>query len=650
MQEKSSRLIILDIFRGVCALLVVWQHFGVSVLKQNNDVPIFIKWFFWIIGNQGGLAVYFFFALAGFLMVKIYPTIDDLKIYYLKRLGRIFPVYLLACFVFSYYKFYRPNFVMLMFWMSIFAIFLKYSWRFFMKTSKRQNFFLVIFVLTTIFTIFTYFSFLHNEQLFSNRLQSFYPFFVFLVNGTIAFGWGEKIEVVNLVFWSMGMEIIFYMIYPFLNIIYIKPILTKRLGKIQLFSLSVSVFILNYLLISVFSQLFNFKIFRFEGFIFFWIGIFWGIIFAKKTLFEKPKSHYSMLLVKLIFVAYFLFMIFLNAYYIVIGLAGFNENLRLLLSIPVVLIFFGYLLSINEKIKINYFLMKIGNFIGKISYPLYLFHFFIYSVFIDLSGGMSAWDFYYDFLSYTFLSIALAFIIHYLLENDYFEKIRFLISYSSQVKVKLDCKKQGIIFFVTIQLLIFPLFRNVDRSDYVVVSPVTTKRQQINEAPVSLNFNSNKDGLGSVGFRLMYDGYIKNGDDLKMATDLQIVKFELFDFVSGQSLALTNIPSWGFGKTGNVYWVGFPVQSDSKNAKYQINISALDSSKEKVYILPTKNLEINYANTRKFSSNLEKLVNLVISLFTNPNLYLSKPYLLSILNLFLYLIVKKNLVSIVKKE
>ncbi len=115
MQEKSSRLIILDVFRGVCALLVVWQHFGVSVLKQIDGVPIFIKWFFWIIGNQGGLAVYFFFALAGFLMVKIYPTIDDLKIYYLKRLGRIFPVYLLACFVFSYYKFYRPNFYTLMF-------------------------------------------------------------------------------------------------------------------------------------------------------------------------------------------------------------------------------------------------------------------------------------------------------------------------------------------------------------------------------------------------------------------------------------------------------------------------------------------------------------------------------------------------------
>lgn len=57
MQEKSGRLYVLDIFRGICALLVVWQHFGVSVLKQNNDVPIFIKWFFWIIGNQGGLAV-----------------------------------------------------------------------------------------------------------------------------------------------------------------------------------------------------------------------------------------------------------------------------------------------------------------------------------------------------------------------------------------------------------------------------------------------------------------------------------------------------------------------------------------------------------------------------------------------------------------
>lgn len=98
--------------RFFLAFLVVIFH--VPQFCQNRGFPYFNSL---AIFNKGDEAVYMFFSLSGFLIIrqlyveKLNTNSVNIKIFFLKRILRIFPLYyLVLTFGFIYYRFILPYF------------------------------------------------------------------------------------------------------------------------------------------------------------------------------------------------------------------------------------------------------------------------------------------------------------------------------------------------------------------------------------------------------------------------------------------------------------------------------------------------------------------------------------------------------------
>ena len=89
-----GKLPTLTMVRFIAAIGVVWFHYGRYVV---NNSPIWLK----NITASGYIGVTFFFILSGFILVYVYTGSDltnrtDQRNFYIRRVARIYPVYVLA--------------------------------------------------------------------------------------------------------------------------------------------------------------------------------------------------------------------------------------------------------------------------------------------------------------------------------------------------------------------------------------------------------------------------------------------------------------------------------------------------------------------------------------------------------------------------
>jgi len=90
----KRRLDQLDGLRGVCAVAVLVHHMVERILGSFSP-SIFLE----IITDFGRLAVYIFFVLSGFVIGYTTPekyTVSEAKKYILRRLIRLYPIYLFS--------------------------------------------------------------------------------------------------------------------------------------------------------------------------------------------------------------------------------------------------------------------------------------------------------------------------------------------------------------------------------------------------------------------------------------------------------------------------------------------------------------------------------------------------------------------------
>ncbi|NEP31589.1 MULTISPECIES: acyltransferase [unclassified Moorena] len=113
--SKSKQLKLIQVFRGIAALLVVLVH-GDLIFNQNLN-----RDFLFDIFAFGGSGVDFFFVLSGFIIFYIHKkdiqNPSRLKSFVLKRLVRIYPIYwvvltgkLIASFMFDYSSTHQGSF------------------------------------------------------------------------------------------------------------------------------------------------------------------------------------------------------------------------------------------------------------------------------------------------------------------------------------------------------------------------------------------------------------------------------------------------------------------------------------------------------------------------------------------------------------
>src|SRR4028118_1210781 len=92
-QSSSShkKLNLLQVYRGIAAVLVVMVHLGQMTVKRLDQVP-FLNLFY-----AGWSGVDYFFVLSGFIMVYVHRSAigkkDQLKSFLVKRAVRIYPIY-----------------------------------------------------------------------------------------------------------------------------------------------------------------------------------------------------------------------------------------------------------------------------------------------------------------------------------------------------------------------------------------------------------------------------------------------------------------------------------------------------------------------------------------------------------------------------
>lgn len=294
---ESKRIPNLTSLRFILALFVVIFH--IAQFSKNREFPFFYDL---AIFHKGTEAVYMFFSLSGFLIIKQlfdekkHTNSVNLKSFYMRRILRIFPLYyLVLIFGFFYYRLILPFFG---------------------------------------------FEFENNYDFLSGLLLSI----TFFPNIFSTYSPGGILEIL----WSIGIEEQFYL--------FIAPLfLLLPLKRIVLFlSVFTSIYFLMYFSeYLVFLKKYNMLFFYFS------FGGLCSILFNHKVIqFLIKKFRYPILL---IFIIYFTTSIFSN---------NFNSPFYNLFSF----ILFGLVVSTLAVKPIKVLHNKPMNYLGKISYGIYMYH------------------------------------------------------------------------------------------------------------------------------------------------------------------------------------------------------------------------------------------------------------------------------------
>ena len=294
---ESKRIPNLTPIRFILALLVVIFH--IAQFNKNRNIPFFNDL---AIFHKGTEAVYMFFSLSGFLIIKqlfvekTHTNTIDIKSFYIRRILRIFPLYyLVLTFGFLYYHYILPLFG---------------------------------------------FEFDNNYNLLSGLILSM----TFFPNIFSTYSPGGILEIL----WSIGIEEQFYL--------FVAPLfLLLPLKRIVLF---LSTFTLIYFLLYfseylVFLEKYNMLFFYFS------FGGLCSILFDynfTQSLIKKLRFP-----ILLLFIIYFTTAIFKNNF------TYFSYNLFSFLL-------FGIVISALAQKPIKVLQNKTMNYLGKISYGIYMYH------------------------------------------------------------------------------------------------------------------------------------------------------------------------------------------------------------------------------------------------------------------------------------
>ena len=97
-----KRLEQLDGLRGICALAVLVRHLVYAAPWSTGNIKFYPSLFFMFIASFAHVAVLVFFVLSGFVIGYTTPpkfTWKEAKHYVIRRLIRLYPIYLFAIFL-----------------------------------------------------------------------------------------------------------------------------------------------------------------------------------------------------------------------------------------------------------------------------------------------------------------------------------------------------------------------------------------------------------------------------------------------------------------------------------------------------------------------------------------------------------------------
>lgn len=278
--------------------------------------------------------------------------------------------------------------------------------------------------LLVMITFFAVAIFLLIPTLFASYLRSYFPSTLFFSNiyYYLHSGYFDGSSQFNFLLhtWSLSVEWQFYMVYPLILLIFRRMYLTNKRFFLAAFIMLLSISFISMIIHSLIDQSYSFYIFYTRA----WEMMFGGLAFLfedKVKSLSKFKKNIAVLI---------------SILTICILITSINAHKipwpSLLTVVPVI----ATTLIILFKSDLNFFNYKAVNFIGNISYSLYLWHwpFYVLSIFFNMNLRLR------HRIIFILLSIIFAILSYYFVEKRNYKKktlyvlatsfILFIISYS----------------------------------------------------------------------------------------------------------------------------------------------------------------------------------------------------------------------------
>lgn len=427
------RLKSLDGIRGLAILAVFLNH--IDPIFVSKILPSFLLPFSSIIFASGVLGVSFLFVLSGFLMAYIYPHPSSGLWFLQKRYTRIFPLFLTMATIVTLFRVF-PKLVGL--WgiglILLFALIVHITWVYGVKklSSRFRKMLFFGFLLIQVFagTFYAFWIMRHPAIVFNQQLPDLIrEGTIGLVNATLTLPLGNYIPMLDGVYWSLGAEVLFYILYPILCIPvinYLAP--QKKIIKV-LFLISLAPLIAGADLLS--HHIFGLSMLQLPLFYCFVTGITLGYLYKNKPeviykiagIFKGGLSYLS--------VIFFILVIFF--YHSLLSNTSYSSWIQIIFAIPFALVIALALDSRNALSKM--FSSKLLVFFGLISYSIYLSHspviHIVDALYLPITIPAT---FIYVFLIFI-ATIILSGILYILLERPYFIKPKEVIKPVTQLSL-----------------------------------------------------------------------------------------------------------------------------------------------------------------------------------------------------------------------
>ncbi len=632
----KDRLPALDGLRGFAALSVVLGHASIWNLAANIPTLQTVL----IALSAAHNAVQILFVLSGFLISYLYPVVPHKTAFIKKRYARIIPIYaLVVVFLWTLTLTHFPWFINIVLLITL-ALAIKFFWNYVSKSNKARRIGTLIFygfvVLQLLVLLFHIFIFQQHILPYNSALSPFLnSLLIMLTNLTLTTQLVKGVHQLSGVFWSLGPELLFYILYPFI-VVPIIQIARRSSWIVTIFILLAITKVLLDLDNAVMSvaSLNGINIARANGFV---AGVTLGTIYQSQgkawLALKRVATHPLFGLFALIL----LILVQLGEHIVGLGSIGFMNIFYLITSWLITIVILNAVIpnTLTQRI----FRIKHLTFLGLISYSLYLIHETIQSFVPEIGNilrhfiaSQKTFDIV-NLLIYVGLSIIISYILFRFVEFLYFagkKKVIATTQASLQEKTEstlLKPKLTSTTITLAITIIVFSLLYSGMYSPTLLIvrhqlsfsNLLIHNEKSLLEGSVTMPFVSRYNDLSVVGFDMRYGGSagLSRLENRKHAQ----LRFEL---LSQNNTVLFSSVRDAFEVEGSPrFQFGFPAITDSKNKNYKVKLVLLDGNKDDNVFLdtsPTSFISIYKTNRSEFMKNVLYIIaNRIIFLITNPN-------------------------------
>ena len=633
---RKPHLVEVDGIKGLAILAVFVTHIPLTI--WYTFIPQFLRPLISIVLSSGGVGVTLFFLTSGFLMGYLYPAPRSAIAFYARRYSRLFPAFLVmvASFtVFNLVKLPVATHIVVVFASILFMRFLLQLFRILARLISLGNKPIYLALGLQIFIALWYVFYLQKvpaSVFYINWNPVVQKLITGVINATLTLPFGKYIGQLDGIYWALGAEILFYLLYP----VAIVPIIANVRSSSRPYKtlLYLAMFPFCYGLYEIGLRLLGFEMLHIHLVIYFITGVLIGqnlnLITHTLQRMQKLLTHPAWQL--------FLILVLLSSVFLTRYLSVYFETwLTLVMTIP------AGLLLISALFQQKTFLARAWlTGLGKFSYAIFLTHSLVIQVvqkFIPADSAISGTLMVLFAFSGTLL---LAYILRLLIERAYFIS-RKPAEFQNEGKIiptQISLwRTTGFIacLFLVAYISFRPplsFFTTVIRH---VTSPETVNSEiTLSDQPYRQTFKAreNNFGMATTHIKKTHVPGIEGGFvPFLLTIRLWGEQEQMISESTYQAYQILDDPYLAFG---------FPVISDAKNKKYTVEYELSEMSPSEELKLVTDEadfLSVYFINKKLLFENPGLLISWIMQKgsepFTNPKLWLTAAHILPLLGLLL---------------